>query len=146
MIDIDLLSLNLPPLTLTFILRACFNDEKIILINDENTITTHLENFFYYMFQDSFKIEISMMPIDYYKKYKNQFKNHVVIVKDTIVKDNTNLLNLKQMKIEKAIVQKYIGDSNPKVSLIIVKNEIKKAFNLAKEIIIMNELLKENEV
>lgn len=54
-------------------------------------------------------------------------------------------MNLKHMKIEKAIVQKYFNEPNPKVSLIIIKNEIRKAYKLAKEIILLNDNLEKNK-
>lgn len=49
------------------------------------------------------------------------------------------------MKVENAIVQKFLGEIDPKVSLIIIKNEIQKAYQLTKEIIQLNENLPKNE-
>ena len=145
-IDLYLLSLNLPALTLTFILRACFNDKKVLLINDLDVINKHLKNFFDHIFQDSFKYDISIQSLKSYKKNKKEFKDYIVIDRNTILNDKSKLINLKLIKIEKAIVQKFLGELDPKTSLIIIKSEVYKAYTLAKEITQMNENLKEIEM
>lgn len=145
-INLYLISLNIPALTLTYILHAFFNDKKVSLINDLDIINAHLMNFFNHIFQDSFKFEISIETHSSYRKNRKKYKDFIVIDKNNIMnKSNKNPMNLKQIKIEKAIIQRFLSEHDPKISLIIMKNEVQKAFKLSKELIQLNQSLKGNE-
>ena len=144
-IDLYLISLNLPALSLSYILRACFNGRKILLINDLEVMIDHLKNFFNYIFEESFNFDISIEKIKHYKENKKKFKEYIIINKDRIVSDKEKLLNIKSMKVENAIIQKFLAEYDPEVSLIILKNEIQKSFKLASELISLNQNLDENE-
>jgi len=145
-IDKTFISLNLHALTLSYILRACFNDKKVLLIDDSQLIKDHLENFFNFIYKDTFKVDVSAQTSEYYKKNKNLFKNHIIIDNNTLLNKKKNQFNIGKIKIEKIIVEKFLGELNPKISLVIMRNEIKKAYTLAKEIIHIKDHLKKDEV
>ena len=54
-------------------------------------------------------------------------------------------MDAKNVKIEMAMVQKFFAEQNPRVSLIILKNEITTAYELSNKIIDLNNNLKERE-
>ncbi len=132
-INLYLLTLNLNALWLTYILRACFFKKKILIINEFNLLNPHIMNFFRFIFQDTFDIDISIQKEANYKKVKKKYKNYIIIDKDKIIKDKEKIL-LKFTKIERAIIQKFLAEQDPKTSLIILKNEILKAYKLSKDI------------
>ena len=132
-VNVYLLTLNLNALWLTYMLRACFFKKKILILNEFNLLNPHIMNFFRFIFQDTFDIDISIQKEANYKKIKKKYKNYIVIDKDKIIKDKEKILS-KFTKIERAIIQKFLAEQDPKTSLIILKNEISKAYKLSKDI------------
>ncbi|MFX0186269.1 MAG: hypothetical protein ACFE8A_00885 [Candidatus Hodarchaeota archaeon] len=132
-IDVYLLTLNLNALLLTYILRACFFRKKILVLNDLSLLNPHIMNFFKFIFQDTFDIDISIKQEKNYKKDKKKYKGYIVIGKDKIIKDKEKILS-KWTKIERIIVQKFLAEQDPQTSLIILKNEISKAYKLSKDV------------
>jgi len=134
-IDIYLISININALWLTFILRGCFYKKKILILNDLAVLNDHLTNFFKFIFQNTFDIDIALETKILYKKNKKLFKNHIVIDNNKVINDKKQIMKPKLIKIERSIVQSFLAEQDPKSSLIIIKNEINKAFVLAQEII-----------
>ena len=132
-IDVYLLTLNLNALSLTNILRACFFKKKILVLNEFSLLNPHIMNFFKFIFQDTFDIDISIEQEKHYKKDKKKYKNYIVIGKEKIIKDKEKILS-KLTKIERTIVQKFLAEQDPQTSLIILKNEISKAYKLSKDV------------
>lgn len=132
-IDVYLLTLNLNALSLTNILRACFFKKKILVLNEFSLLNPHIMNFFKFIFQDTFDTDISIEQEKNYKKDKKKYKAYIVIGKDKIIKDKEKVL-AKLTKIERTIVQKFLAEQDPQTSLIILKNEISKAYKLSKDV------------
>lgn len=132
-IDVYLLTLNLNALSLTNILRACFFKKKILVLNELSLLNPHIMNFFKFIFQDTFDIDISIEQEENYKKDKKKYKAYIVIGKEKIIKDKEKVLS-KLTKIERTIVQKFLAEQDPQTSLIILKNEISKAYKLSKDV------------
>jgi len=134
-IDIYLISININALWLTYILHGCFYNKKILILNDLRILNDHLINFFNFVFQNTFKIDISLETKILYKKNKKKYKNHIVIDNNKILNDKKQIMKPKFTKIERSIVQSFLAEPDPKSSLIIIKNEISKAYVLAQEVI-----------
>ena len=134
-IDIYLISININAMWLTFILRGCFYKKKILILNDLAVLNDHLTNFFKFIFQNTFDIDIALETKILYKKNKKLFKNHIVIDNNKVINDKKQIMKPKLIKIERSIVQSFLAEPDPKSSLIIIKNEINKAYVLAQEVI-----------
>ena len=134
-IDIYLISININALWLTYILHGCFYRKKILILNDLKVLNDHLIHFFDFIFQNTFEIDISIDTKIIYKKNKKLFKNHIVIDNNKILNDKKQIMKPRMLKIEKSIVQGFLGEPDPKSSLIIIKNEINQAYVLAQEVI-----------
>ena len=98
-------------------------------------LNDHLTNFFKFIFQNTFDIDISIETKILYKKNKKLFKNHIVIDNNKVINDKKQIMKPKLIKIERSIVQSFLAEPDPKSSLIIIKNEINKAYVLAQEVI-----------
>jgi len=133
-VDVYLLTLNLLPSFLSNILRACFFKKRILIINDFSLLNPHILNFFKFIFQDTFDIDISLKQGTYYKKEKKKYKDYIVIDKDTIIRDKEKILSPKSNRIEKSIVQNFFAEKEPNVSLLLLKNEVLKAYKLSKDV------------
>ena len=134
MIDIYSISMNINALTLTYFLKGGMNNKKIIYLNDLDVLNTYLINLLHFIYKDSFKIDISIEPRNSYKKKKREFKDYIVFSNDKLHNNQTKFINPKMLKIERAIIQKFLAEQDTKESLIILRNEIRKAYILAKDL------------
>lgn len=146
LIDTYLIRINVHAHIITYLLRCCFNDKKVIYINNVETVKKHLTNLFNYIFKDTFNITVLIIDREEYREDKKKYKDFVVInTNNKVIQDKDKIINEKNLKIENVITQKFLSEDYPKSSLIILKNEIIKAFELSNEIIKFNNNLRENE-
>ena len=145
-IDTYLIRINVHAHIITYLLRCFFNGKKVIYINNVETVKKHLTNLFDYIFKDTFPITFLILNRDEYREDKKKYKDFVVInTNNKVIQDKEKIINHKNLKIENVITQKFLTEQYPKTSLIILKNEIIKAFELSNEIIKFNNSLNENE-
>lgn len=144
-IDVDLIRINLLPLTLTFIIRSCFLKKKIVILNNKEFLNRHLYNFFNFIFQNSFDINISITTKGEYKINKKNYQNCIVLDSKNIVRDKEKIIDPKKLKIERNIVLKFFTDFELNPTLILLKNEIQKAYLLSKSISEFVKNLKKEE-
>ncbi|MFX0070184.1 MAG: hypothetical protein ACFFAO_03750, partial [Candidatus Hermodarchaeota archaeon] len=123
---------------LTYTLKSIFHKKKVVIILDDLRYQTRLRddllNFFKYIIQDSFDADISIMNKELYNKNQKKLKNNMVFQGNEIRRNSNNTINPKQLKFEKNIVQQFIFEYDPILSIIVLKEEISKLFNLSKEI------------
>ncbi|MFX0069974.1 MAG: hypothetical protein ACFFAO_02690 [Candidatus Hermodarchaeota archaeon] len=141
-VDIDLIKLNLPATLITYIIKSILSNQKILLISDNKFLHNHILNFFKYITQDTFEINISMTNEEDYKKNKKLYKDYMVFHDTNIIRNHQNIIVPKKLGVEKEIVSKFVTESELGYSYIILKNEIQKIFELSKAIV---DLIKEDE-
>lgn len=134
-VNVDLVKIYIFALNLAYILRSCFHRKKVLFLCDEEHLHSQILIFFNYIFENSFEIDISIEKTNDYKKNKSNFKNHIVLQNGEVLRDKSKILDLKQTKIERQIIQKFLAEYDAKSSLIILKSEIHKIFQLSKELI-----------
>ncbi len=146
LIDTYLIRINVHASIITFLLRCCFNSKKVIYISNVETVKKHLTNLFNYIFKDTFSITFLILNRDEYRAEKKKYKDFVVINSNNkVIQDKDKIISNKNLKIENVIIQKFLSEEYPKSSLIIIKNEVIKAFELSSEIVKFNNNLKESE-
>ena len=145
-IDVFLISMNIKATWLANILRGVFYKENILLINELPNLNRHIENFFKYIFANSYDFDILFKEMTEYRKTKKQFKEFLVLSDNKVLNDKKNIINPKKMDIEKGFVQKFLTETNPQSALIILKSELQTSFQLAEDIIDFSKTLGENEV
>ena len=134
-IDVFLIKLNMPALLLTSIIRGCLLKKRLLILNDEEFLQDHLFNFFEFIFQNSFETDIIIINREDYKKNKKKFKNYIVFDENEILNDKNKILDPNKIKIERIVVQKFLAEYETKASLIIVRNEIQKLYEISRELI-----------
>ncbi len=134
LIDTEIIKLNLHALLITFILRAIFKKKKIILINEQNDIREQILNFFEYITQGSFDIDLSILSREEYENYQVNVKNSLDFEDKNVIRDIDKIIDPKKLKVERRIVQKFFSETDKKSSLIVFKNEIQKAYDLSKTV------------
>jgi len=143
-IDIDLIKLNVHAMTLTYILKAIFLKQKIILISEYEFLYDHLFKFFNYITKNAFEVDISYVNEEEYKVNKKEYKNCIVIKELEIIRNYKNTINQKKLYIEKHIVNKFFSTTELGYSYIFLKNEISKCYELSKTIVDFIKEEKEN--
>jgi len=129
---IDLIKLNMPKLLIAYILKSIFYKKKVLIISDQEFLFDHITNFFNYVMQNSFEVDITAITNEQYKKNKKRYKEHLIFMGRDIVRDKKGLINPKKLEIEKNIVDKFLAENDAKAALIILRNEINKAFEFSK--------------
>lgn len=133
-VDVDLIKINLHALQLSSILRGIFFKKPVVVIYKGDFLFSHVERFFEFIFKNSFDFDLTIMTPEQYKDSKKSYKKHLVLDGNKIVLDKEKILDPKKIKVERTLIQKFLAEYTPKSSLIILKNEIQKAWELTKDI------------
>jgi len=144
-IDIDLIKLNLPAILITYVLKSVFAKQKVVIISDQEFLHNHIINFFKYITQDSFTINVSIITGEHYKTNKKNYKDSMVFESNQIHRNIKKLIDPKKLKVEKQIVNRFMTEPELGYSYIVLKNEVYKAYKLAQGIIEYAENCKEIE-
>ncbi|TFG15165.1 MAG: hypothetical protein EU535_02000 [Promethearchaeota archaeon] len=133
-LDVDLIKLNLHALALSIILKSIFLKKKIILLLDQDFLYKHIYSFFKYITKDAFEINILLITSDEYKNTKKQYKDAIVLEQNKIVQNPKKVINLRNLDVEKNIVNQFLIEPELGYSYIFLKNQIYKAYELSKAI------------
>ncbi len=127
----DLIKINISDLMMALIFRGIFLGKDIVLIYDDQFLAGHIINFFNYVKNGMFEQNIIAMPKSDYKDKWAEYTNHLVLEKAVILQNNNPHIDPKKMGIEKGIVKKFLREDDLVTGLIILKNEIKKAYEFS---------------
>ena len=134
-INLDLIKLNLSALLLTYVLKSIFSKQKIVLVSDQEFLYEHIHNFFNYITRDAFKAEIEIINKQDYKKNKKQYQDCMVFEGNKILNNIEKIIDDKKLKVEKYFIQSFLSEYDLSYSYIILKNEIRKSYQLSKAIV-----------
>ncbi|NHJ23610.1 MAG: hypothetical protein EAX89_03485 [Candidatus Lokiarchaeota archaeon] len=142
-IDLSLIKLNITASQLSFLIRAIVLKRYILIISDQEYMFDDMRNFLTYITENSFENSVEIVSeLDY--KPEN-FSEHILLRGKDILKDDNNILDIKKLGVERNIVQKFLNEYDPSSSIIILKNELKKAFELSKSVVEYIKGLKKKE-
>ncbi|MFX1492849.1 MAG: hypothetical protein ACFFBZ_01060 [Promethearchaeota archaeon] len=130
--EIDLIKLNLTASVLGYVLRAMIYKKKIVIISDQAYMFNQISNFFDYLTQNTFNIDLTVITEEDYKS--QTFGDHFAFKSRELINDFNSKIQSTKLNVEKTIIQKFLSEYDPLTSLIILKNEIKKAFELSETI------------
>ncbi|MBY9021703.1 MAG: hypothetical protein KGD67_11650, partial [Candidatus Lokiarchaeota archaeon] len=104
-------------------------------------------NFFHYLTQDAFNIDISLLSKEQYTNKKEKYQDYMVLEQREIINNVDNLIDPNDLTIEKQIVRNFLFESNLIESLNNLKSEILQFFNLSKSIMeFINQNNESNEL
>ncbi|MHA2122184.1 MAG: hypothetical protein ACW990_13355, partial [Promethearchaeota archaeon] len=130
------IKMNISELMMALIFKGIFLGKDIILIYNDQFLANRIINFFNYVKNDLFKQNIIAMPKSDYRDKWEDYDDHLVLEKAVVLRNNNPLIDLKKIGVEKRFVKRFLGEDNLVTGLIILRNEIKKAYefsnNLAK--------------
>ncbi|MEJ2251828.1 MAG: hypothetical protein P8Y97_19495, partial [Candidatus Lokiarchaeota archaeon] len=105
------------------------------LLLDQTFLFNQIESFIFYITKDSFVYDFKPITKNDYLKNKKNFKRALIFEDNNILKDNDGIFKKRSLKVERTIVRRFYNEIDPKSSLIILKNELKKSFELSKAVI-----------
>ncbi|MFX1377968.1 MAG: hypothetical protein ACFFA4_02650 [Promethearchaeota archaeon] len=134
-IKFDLIKLNIPDILMAYLFRAMFLGKKTLILSDQEFLYNHILNFFKYITQNSFDFDLKMMSEMDYKKNRNYFEDYLVFKNREVIRDKDKVINLKDLENERVIVQKFFAEYDLMAGLIILRNEINKAYEYSTSIL-----------
>lgn len=140
LIDVSLIKLNLTVSNLAHIFRAMIFKNKILLISDQDFLFDKFAQFFDYITEDSYKLDIEFINNRNFKS--ENFKDYVILKGNEELNDPQELFNKKKLNVEKTIAQRFISEYESTTSLLMLKNELKKTYELSNSILEMIQKLK----
>ncbi len=129
LIDVSLIKLNLTVTNLAYIFHAMIYNSKILFISDQDFLFEKFKEFFSYITKDSYELNIQFAKKSHFQK--ENYKDRVILKGSEVLSDPLKLFNKKKLNVEKAIAQRFISEYDPTSSIIILKNELKKTFELS---------------
>lgn len=141
-INHDLIRLNIPEILMASIFKAIFSGKSVIIISNDQFITTHIIHFFNYAMQNLFHNDIITMSKVEFKNSNDQYENHIVLDKIEVIQDRYNTIDPKKLLIEKSIARKFLEEYDLVTGLIILRNEIQKALEFSKT---LSEFIKDTD-
>ncbi|MFX1240768.1 MAG: hypothetical protein ACFFA7_05920 [Promethearchaeota archaeon] len=134
-IKLDLIKLNIPHILMTYIFRTIFLGKKTLILLDQEFLYNPLINFFKYITQNSFNFELKIMSELDYRNKKNEFEDYIILNNLKVIRDKDKIINPKKLEIEQSIVQKFFKEYDLMAGLIILRNEINKAYEFSNSIV-----------
>jgi len=145
--NLNLVKLNVSANLMAYLLKSIFIKKKILLLSEDSFLNNIILNFFEYLTQDTFDIDITFLSDEQYKQESKKYKEYMVFDGTKIIRNVNKSINLKKLTIEKQIVQKFISEIDLNSSLLYLKNDIQKVYFLAKSIVdIINNQYKNEKI
>ena len=141
-IKFDLIKLNIPDMLMAYVFKTIFVGEKALILSDHDFLYNHIMNFFKYIMQNSFEFDLVITSELEYKQNKNDYEDYLIFKDRKVIRDKNKIINPKELEIEKSIVQKFFAEYDLMAGLIILRNEINKAYEYSQSIIQLLETQK----
>ncbi|MBD3341956.1 MAG: hypothetical protein GF353_22845 [Candidatus Lokiarchaeota archaeon] len=145
MIDLFLITNNFNAIWLSYILHSCFYKKKILLLDVPDQLQFNLSKLFKFIFQNTFEFNISFEKGEVYRKEKKRYEDYIIFEENDLINDKYKIVNPKNINLERTIIQKFLAENDSKTSLILLRNEIHKVYDLSNRVIELNNNLKHNE-
>ena len=110
-------------------------NQKILYLSRDSFMNPQILEFFTIITQDNFKTNIYFESEEEFKNKVNEFKDFMVFEDNEIINNVNNSINQKKLKVEKKIVHNFLSESDLNSSLILLKNELQKAYILSSSVV-----------
>ncbi|TFG30599.1 MAG: hypothetical protein EU532_00490 [Promethearchaeota archaeon] len=133
--DLSIVKLNLSATLLTYIIKSILLKKKILIISSESFINPLILDFFRIITQENFNFSISFISKESYDEKSKEFNDFMVFEGTILINNANNSLNPKQLKVEKNFIHNFLSEIDFKSSVIMLKNELHKAYMLSSSIV-----------
>lgn len=134
--DMDLLQLNLYPLTFNYILKSFLNKKSIgiILIKEKEFLADLYDALFDYIFAGTFEITYKILSEDEYRQVKEELNLDVIVRDVEIIKDKDKIITDADLGVVRGFTQRFFKENFGVQSVNYLKNEIKNAYLLSSSV------------
>ncbi len=132
--EFDLIKDNLKFRLLSHALKSIFIRKKVILITKKSFLNDKILQFFTFLTQEAFNIDISFLSIGKYNNEKEKYQEYIVLDQFDILNNPNNSIKPQELSVETQIVKDFLFDPNLIESLNKLKKEIQKIYNSSKNI------------
>lgn len=147
LLEFDLIKENINSLLLSYAIKSILLRKKVLIIIRKSYFKELILNFFHYLTQDAFNIDILLLSKEQYTNKKEKYQDYMVLEKREILNNVDNLIDPNDLTIEKQIVRAFLFESNLIESLNNLKSEILQFYNLSKSITeFINQNNERNEI
>jgi regulator of sigma D len=133
--DLVLLKLNFPATSMAYLLKGILSKQKLVILNDQKFLDPHLKNFIEYISENLFEPYVDVIPREIYLDNKNKYSDYVILDENKIIQNEEQIVNNTELNVERTIIQKFLSEMDQESSVIILRNELEKAYTLANSII-----------
>ena len=135
-IDLTIIKLNFSASLLAYLLKSIFLKEDIAILSDQKFLYSHMNNFIDYITSDIKKdIKVEMIPRETYLEEKKAYEDYVVLENNNVIQNKDSILEASELNVERTIIQRFLEEFDEKSSIIILKNEVQRAFTLAETLV-----------
>lgn len=147
LLEFDLIKENVNSLLLSYAIKSIVLKKKVLIIIKKSYFKELILNFFHYLTQDAFNIDISLLSKEQYTNEKEKYQNYMVLEQREILNNVDNLIDPNDSMIEKQMVRAFLFEPNLIESLNNLKSEILQFYNLSKSITeFINHTNERNEI
>ncbi len=133
LLEFDLIKENVNSLLLSYAIKSILLNKKVLIIIRKSYLKELILNFFHYLTQDTFDIEILLLSKEKYTNEKEKYQNYMVLEQREILNNVDNAIDPNDLTIEKQIVRDFFN-SNLIESLNNLKSEILQFYTLSKSV------------
>ncbi|MBY9007954.1 MAG: hypothetical protein KGD63_14530 [Candidatus Lokiarchaeota archaeon] len=133
-IDLVILKLNFSASLLAYILRCIFLNKKLVLLSNERFLYCHIKSIINYITIDNFNYTIEILQSNEFIQKMENYRDYIILEGNKIVQDKENIINKKILKVERTIIEKFLLEGDNLSSILLLRNEIEKAYKLAKSV------------
>mgnify|MGYP006280233019 CR=1 FL=1 len=131
-LDVELIKTYMEPISLAYIIYGVVLRKKVLVLLDNSFLKEHLNNFFEFIFENSFEYDILVESFENYIKNKKSYEGTLILGEKKVIKNIKNeAVREKEIKVERDIIKKFLSKPQRKASLLCLKEEIQKAYILA---------------
>ena len=133
--DLVLVKLNFPATSMAYLLKGLLSKQKLAIINDQKFLESHLKSFIEYISEGLFESIMEVIPREIYIENKKNYADYIILDENKIIQNEKQIVNNTELNVERTIIQKFLSEIDERSSIIILRNELEKAYSLAKSII-----------
>lgn len=136
-IDIIEIKMNLKPEMVIYAIHGCIFREKVVIIIENNIkyLKETILDFFDYIFQKSFDIDVIILTKDKFKKNKKFYTNHLIIAGKNIVGKTKGLVNIDELKMEEEYVRGFYMEADSISGLRNLRDKLRQTYALTYKLI-----------
>ncbi len=142
-VDVGLIKINIESELFVLIFRAIIYKRQILFISKLEFLFSHLKNFFEYITQNTFDVDISFINPETYDEDEERYEDYVIFEKTNTGFSYYYRFNFRvpemfekkeKMMIPQKMIELFNRETDHKTSLLLLKSSLTKAYQMSKTV------------